>query len=355
VARRAQADLDLEQVVAPPVPYSGVDQVRELAGRAERPVAHSEVVRRNGDRFGVLGQPMAMHLASSATNPTRRRDDRPGVLMIVRLLPAVRGLRAGRVRAASRTMTNEGHAGGAGRASLEVVVANPQFTIAIDGPAAAGKSTVGELVAKHLGAVYFDTGILYRALTLAALDRQVAPSDADSLSACARTMNLRIERASIDDGRQVDVLLDSDDVTNRLRTPDIDRNVSEVSAHLAVREALLDKQREIGRSGLVVMVGRDIGTVVLPDAELKIFLDASPEERARRRCEQLALASKPIPFGDVLEDMYRRDQIDSQRDVAPLRPADDALIIDSDRLSIDEVVQRIVSEAETRLMAMRSQ
>jgi CMP/dCMP kinase len=200
--------------------------------------------------------------------------------------------------------------------------------------------------------VYFDTGILYRALTHIALERGIDPSDSPALAACARSMDVRISRASVDDGRQCDVILDGRDVTHLLRTPAVDRSVSEVSAHSEVREALLVQQREIGRSGVVVMVGRDIGTVVLPEAELKVFLDASPEERARRRCEQLATTGRPVPYGEVLEDMRRRDAIDSQRDIAPLRPAADAVVIDSDRLSIDAVASQIIDEAQHRLSAV---
>jgi cytidylate kinase len=267
-------------------------------------------------------------------------------------------LAAGRVRRGSRVQAGLRMESAADlddpdvRDNLEVVVENRRFTIAIDGPAAAGKSTVGELVARHFDAVYFDTGILYRALTLVALRHGIALDDAAALATCARTLDIRLAQPSVADGRQADILLDEEDVTSLLRTPEVDRAVSEVSAHREVRAALLDLQRAIGRCGRVVMVGRDIGTIVLPDAELKVYLDASPEERARRRCEQLALAQKPVPYGDVLEDMYHRDRIDSLRDVAPLRPAADALVIDSDRLAVSEVVERIVAAAESRLAAL---
>lgn len=234
-----------------------------------------------------------------------------------------------------------------------MAVSDRPMTIAIDGPAAAGKSTVGEIVATKIDGVYFDTGILYRALTLLALEQGVSPSDDRSLAALAASMDIRIGKPTVADGRQVDVVLAGRDVTNSLRTPAIDQNVSEVSAHRAVRDVLLDQQRRIARSGRVVMVGRDIGTVVLPDAELKIFLDASPEERARRRCLQLEEAGKPLAYDDVLEDMKSRDRIDSERDVAPLRPADDAVVIDSDALSIEEVADLIVDHAQRRMAAVR--
>jgi cytidylate kinase len=231
----------------------------------------------------------------------------------------------------------------------EVAVSDRRMTIAIDGPAAAGKSTVGEIVAQKIDGVYFDTGLLYRALTLLAIDNDIAPVDETGLANLAATMDIQIGRPSVDDGRQADVLLNGRDVTHALRTPAIDRNVSAVSAHEAVRAALLEQQRRIGRSGTVVMVGRDIGTVVLPDAELKVFLDASPEERARRRCLQLDEMGRQLPYDQILADMIRRDRIDSERDVAPLKPASDAIIIDSDRLSIEEVAAVIVGQVQQRL------
>jgi cytidylate kinase len=237
----------------------------------------------------------------------------------------------------------------AGRRDQEVAVANRRFTIAIDGPAAAGKSTVGELVARRLNAVYFDTGLLYRAITRAAIDRGINPADGRALTRLTRECDVRVTRPSVADGRQSDVLVYGEDVTMRLRAPDVDRNVSAVSAHAEVRDALLQVQREIGRSGRIVMVGRDIGTVVLPEAEIKVFLDASLEERAHRRCRQLALEGAPRSFEVILADLRRRDAIDSGRDVAPLRPADDAIVIDSDALEIDQVVDCIVHVAQERV------
>jgi CMP/dCMP kinase len=274
------------------------------------------------------------------------RRDRPvaAPVPLVRVERAVdqAGRHVVRVRAqGDRDRVN--HATTTGRqVEQEVAVSDRRMTIAIDGPAAAGKSTVGEIVAQQIDGVYFDTGLLYRALTLLAIDNDIAPDDEIRLADLAATMDIQVGRPSVDDGRQADVLLNGRDVTHSLRTPAIDRNVSAVSAHAAVRAALLDQQRRIGRSGTVVMVGRDIGTVVLPDAELKVFLDASPDERARRRCLQLDEMGRPIPYDEILADMIRRDRIDSERDVAPLKPASDALIIDSDRLSIEEVAAVIV-------------
>lgn len=224
-----------------------------------------------------------------------------------------------------------------------------RFTIAIDGPAAAGKSTVGEMVALRLHSVYFDTGLLYRAVTRAGIDRGVPLDDGEQLAAMVRECDIQVRRPTVDDGRQSDVLVDAEDVTTRLRGPDIDQNVSVVAAHPAVRTVLLETQRRIGTSGCVVMVGRDIGTVVLPDADVKIFLDASPEERARRRYQQLSDGNAELSYDQILDDLRRRDAIDSERDVAPLRPADDAEVIDSDALTIEQVAERIIEVANGRL------
>lgn len=226
-----------------------------------------------------------------------------------------------------------------------------RFAVAIDGPAAAGKSTVGELVAERLHAVYFDTGILYRALTLEAIRHGIGPDDEQALAALARELDVRVQRPSVRDGRQSDVLLAGEDVTWELRSGAVDRVVSEISALPEVRKALLETQRRIGRSGRVVMVGRDIGTVVLPDADLKIFLIASVDERARRRYEQFRGTSKSQELDIIRADLHHRDAIDSERDVAPLQPADDAILVDTDRLTIDEVVDRVIAAADERLVA----
>lgn len=252
------------------------------------------------------------------------------------------------VRTLGRVVAHATHGRRAAQQDQEVAVASRPFTIAIDGPAAAGKSTVGEIVARQIDGVYFDSGLLYRATTRLALDRHIDPDDGDALAACTQRASIRVERPSMP-GRQNDVIVDGTDVTDLLRTPEVDRAVSQVSQHASVRAALLSTQRQIARSGRVVMVGRDIGTVVLPDAELKVFLDASPEERARRRCEQNRHAVPRPSYAAVLADLRRRDQIDSERDVAPLRPADDAVVIDSDPLTVEEVADRIVAIARDRM------
>jgi CMP/dCMP kinase len=230
-----------------------------------------------------------------------------------------------------------------------VGVENRRFTIAIDGPAAAGKSTVGEIVARRLSAVFFDTGILYRALTALALERGVSSSDATALAGIASDMNVSVTRATEQHPHHSIVTVNGDDMTLRLRSAAVDRAVSEVSSHAEVRLALIDVQRKIGRSGAVVMVGRDIGTIVMPDAELKVFLLASPEERARRRYVERSTAGAETTLDDVYEDVLKRDKSDSERDISPLRPAGDAVIINSDTLTIGEVADIVVSEAVRRL------
>ncbi len=216
-----------------------------------------------------------------------------------------------------------------------------RHVIAIDGPGAAGKSTVARLLADRTGAMLLDTGALYRAVTLAAVRAGVSESDAATLTALARDMDIDIRPASIDDGRQVDVVLDGEDVTWAIRTPEIDAQVSEVAAHPSVREALLDAQRSIAHGAKVVMVGRDIGTVVIPDAGTRIYLDASAGERARRRLVELKGRGVESSYERVLADLNARDAHDLGREAAPLAVASDALVIDSDNRSIEEILGEI--------------
>jgi cytidylate kinase len=221
-------------------------------------------------------------------------------------------------------------------------------TIAIDGPAAAGKSTIGGLLAERLGYLLLDTGAMYRAVTWVALEQGVDSADEEGITALARSIEMSITRPTVDDGRQYTVLVDGGDVTWDIRRPEVDKNVSPVSAYPGVRQVLTEQQRRIAEQGGVVMLGRDIGTVVMPDADLKIFLDASPEERARRRYLELLERGEEADYAEILRDMKRRDRIDSSRAVAPLRAAEDAIRVDTDNLSIDEVldmVERLVEEA----------
>ncbi len=221
-------------------------------------------------------------------------------------------------------------------------------TIAIDGPAAAGKSTIGGLLAERLGYLYLDTGAMYRAVTWMALQQGVNVADQDGVTALARSIKIAITRPSVDDGRPYTVLVDGDDVTWDIRRPEVDRSVSPVSAYPGVRQVLTEQQRRIADDGCVVMIGRDIGTVVMPDADLKIYLDASPEERARRRYLELLERGEDAVYEKILRAMQLRDRIDSNRAVAPLRAAEDAIRVETDNLSIDEVldmVEQAVKEA----------
>lgn len=220
-------------------------------------------------------------------------------------------------------------------------------TITIDGPAGSGKSTIGQGLAKALGFLYFDTGVMYRAVTLAALLRNIDSGDEAGVSALAETVHIEVITPAHNDGRQYTVLLDGDDVTWAIRTEPVDDNVSIVSAFPKVRAAMVAQQRRIAARGRVVMVGRDIGTVVIPDADLKIYLDASVEERARRRTIELQKRGEDITFDEVLASLRERDRLDSTRATSPLRPADDAIIVDCTSMDVQdtlEYVQRIVDE-----------
>ncbi len=216
----------------------------------------------------------------------------------------------------------------------------PQM-IAIDGPAASGKTTVGERLARIFGYLLFDTGVMYRAVTWAALKEFGDVCDEEKVTDLACRVVIDLQPPSVDDGRQADVLLDGKDITWEIRSPEVDAAVSPVSAYRGVRQAMTAQQRRIGLRGKVVMVGRDIGTVVLPEAELKLYLDASAEVRARRRYLEILNRGGQADYGEILAGLQRRDQIDSSREVAPLKAASDAVVIDTDQLSIDEVVDKI--------------
>jgi cytidylate kinase len=215
-------------------------------------------------------------------------------------------------------------------------------TIALDGPAASGKSTVGEKLAEHLGYLFFDTGVMYRAITLAAIEAGISVEDEQACTRLAEETQIDVRPPSKSDGRPNDILIDGEDKTWEIRTPKVDAHVSVVSTYPGVRRALTEKQREIGRRGKVVMVGRDIGTVVMPDSRLKIFLDASMKERARRRFQERLSRGEVADYQQVLEILRQRDEIDSNRDVAPLRPADDAVVIDSEKMTVLQVLEEIL-------------
>ncbi|GAB4496377.1 MAG: (d)CMP kinase [Anaerolineales bacterium] len=213
--------------------------------------------------------------------------------------------------------------------------------IALDGPAASGKSTVARRLAEDLGYLYFDTGVMYRAVTWLGLQQTLNLHDESALTELSQRAQIDVRPPSRNDGRGYDVLVNGEDVTWQIRSPEVDSNVSIVAAHPGVRKALTAQQRRIGLRGRVVMVGRDIGTVVLPEADLKIYLDASAEERARRRCAEQQARGEQADYQSVLQAMRRRDQIDSTRAVAPLRPAEDAFLLNSDGLNVEQVLAQI--------------
>lgn len=217
----------------------------------------------------------------------------------------------------------------------------PPYIIAIDGPAASGKSTLGLRLAESLGYLFFDTGVMYRAVTWAALVRGLQISDEKAVTQLAETAQIDVQPSSRNDGRTSDVLLDGVDITWETRCPDVEANVSPVSTYRGVRQALASQQRRIGQRGRIVMVGRDIGTVVLPEADLKIYLDASAEERARRRYEEILRRGGKADYEQILAGMRKRDEIDSTRYFSPLQAAADAVILDSDKLNADEVFTKV--------------
>ena len=210
--------------------------------------------------------------------------------------------------------------------------------IAIDGPAASGKSTIGKMLADYLGYLYFDTGVMYRAVTCVALQRGVSVESQEAITSLAQQVHIDVRQSSKDSLDGYEVVVDGKDVTKEIRWPEVDANVSIVSAYYGVRQALSKQQRRVGRRGNIVMVGRDIGTVVLPEADLKIYLDASVEERAKRRHLELQEHGDRSSWQTILESMSERDRIDSTRDIAPLKPAKDAIILDTDGLSKEQVL-----------------
>ncbi|HZD55804.1 MAG TPA: (d)CMP kinase [Anaerolineales bacterium] len=218
--------------------------------------------------------------------------------------------------------------------------------IAIDGPAASGKSTIGKKLADHFGYLYFDTGVMYRAVTLAALRRGLNLENEIAITRLAEELRIDVSLPSAENGRSYDVLLDSEDVTKKIFQPEIDKNVSVISAYPGVRRALTAQQRRVGLRGEVVMVGRDIGTVVLPEADLKVYLDASVEERARRRYLEYQMHGEPASMEEITKSMRKRDRIDSTREAAPLKLARDAVRINTDGLNIDQVLDRLKLLAE---------
>ncbi len=220
--------------------------------------------------------------------------------------------------------------------------------IAIDGPAASGKTTVGKMLAQRLGYLILDTGCMYRAVTLAALRAGVNVHDDTAVSQLAHQIDLEIQPAQNHaDGRAYTLLLDGEDVTWDIRSPEVDANVSYISKYAAVRHEMVRQQRAISEQGDVVMVGRDIGTVVLPDAPLKLYITATAEERARRRLrDRQDQGNYESGYEVILADIKRRDELDSNRAHSPLKPAADAIMIDSSDHTAEEILAQILALQE---------
>ncbi len=211
--------------------------------------------------------------------------------------------------------------------------------IAIDGPAGSGKSTTARLLAARLGYQYLDTGAMYRAVTLMALRGGIDPSDGPALSELAKKLNITF-KTEADINR---VFVDGEEVTDDIRTPEVTRHVSEVSAHKGVREAMVARQKELGRHGGIVAEGRDTTTVVFPDADVKVYLQASVEERAKRRVKDLARLGVETTFEEQVADIERRDAYDSGREHSPLTQAPDAHVVDTTDCTIEQQVEAILA------------
>ena len=211
--------------------------------------------------------------------------------------------------------------------------------VALDGPGSSGKSSVGAAAAERLGYRFLDTGVVYRAITLASVLRDIEPTDQQALVAVVPELSLHAD----EQGNLRRVQFEGRDVTERLHRPEVDRRVSAVSAQPLVRAALLERQRQAAEGGDVILAGRDIGTVVLPDAELKLWLEVSVEERARRRAAQRGYALESEEGQVILADLRRRDHLDSTRQTAPLRVADDAVVVTTDERDLEDTVQAVVA------------
>ncbi len=217
--------------------------------------------------------------------------------------------------------------------------------IAIDGPAGAGKSTIAKTAAKELGFIYVDTGALYRAVGYYVFNKNIDPKDENRVTEILTQINVALKFVN---GEQR-VFLNDEDVSDKIRTPEISMYASAVSAHPSVRQFLFETQRKLAKENDVIMDGRDIGTVVLPNADVKIFLTASPEERAKRRYDELVLKGENVNYEDILKDVITRDYNDSHRAIAPLKQADDAILLDTTGNELAKSVDLVISTIKEHL------
>ena len=213
------------------------------------------------------------------------------------------------------------------------------MNVAIDGPAGAGKSTIAKACAKELGYIYVDTGAMYRGIALYMVDHKIRPTDIEAVKQALLDVNVTLR---YEDGKQL-LIVNGQDVFDRIRTPEVSAAASLFSAIPEVRKALLDLQHDIAEKNNVLMDGRDIGTVILPQAQVKIYLDASPEIRGKRRYDELVLKGESVVLEDIIEDVKQRDYQDMHRETSPLKKADDAIVVDSSYMTIEEVQNKIVS------------
>ena len=215
--------------------------------------------------------------------------------------------------------------------------------IAIDGPAGAGKSTIAKIAAKQLGYIYIDTGAMYRAVAWRVLQKYAPPVSTEQIISCLHNIDIKL---SYDDKQNMQVEVNGMNVTAAIRTPEVTALVSQVAAVGEVREKMVELQRKMARQGKILMDGRDIGTCVLPDADLKIYLTASVEERARRRAKQMQKKGYDIDVEEIKKDITARDEADMKREISPLKKADDAVLLDSTDMTIDEVLHAIFKMAQ---------
>ncbi len=227
---------------------------------------------------------------------------------------------------------------------------NKQFVIAIDGPAASGKSTTARIVAQRLGYTYIDTGAMYRAATLAVLRAGIDPHDRSAVERFVTGRSIHLERLA---DASLRVLLDGEDVTREIRSPEVTANVSLVSSYAGVRLPIVGQQKRMGERGGVVLDGRDIGTVVFPDADVKIFMVADIHARASRRRDELQRMGSEVSVESLAGELAERDRLDSTREMSPLQKADDAVEIDTSGLSIEHQVERVLELVEARAAAHR--